>query len=288
MRTPRVVTIALAVLFTLCAPLATAATIVSTFPHTPGGGWSVVGPQEPLGQRESDLACEFTIPPGANYDEILADVALDNWWGTKSTDVMIRATDWTEYPPRPGELLATQTVFAPASSGIVSVSFPGTVVLYADSMYWIALSTPADGLQSWNWAVELYDYWVSYKSRSEPWTTQWGQYCGFAIYGTASQVDVPLADGAGPLRLTSRPNPFVARATLAYRLDEEQTVTLRVLDVGGRVVRTCVAGERQGPGEHLAVWNGETTSGARVGPGVYFAVLAAGTQVRTHRLVRLD
>jgi hypothetical protein len=276
------------VLFMLCAPLATADTIVSTFPWTPGGGWSVVGPQEPLGQPETDPACDFHIPSGTDYDNIIIDLPLDNWWGTTWTDVMIMSTDWSQYPPRPGTVLELRVVYAPGSAGVVRATYPSTLVLHADSTYWIALSTPANGLQSWNWSQDVYDYWCSYKTRSATWTTVWGQFCGFQVLGTPHVVDVPVTDGAGPLRLTSQPNPFIARATLAYRLEEEQGVTLRVFDVGGRLVRTCVAGEWRGPGEHRFVWDGTGSDGAGVGPGVYFAVLQAGRQVRTQRLVRLD
>ena len=288
MRAPRTVTITLTVLLILCATMAAADIIVSTLPWSSGGGWATVGPQEPLGQPETDLACEFHVPAGTDYDNILIDLPLDNWWGTRSTDIMIMSPDSSVSPPRPGTLLAQRTITAPGSSALVRATFPDTLVLHADSAYWLALSTPADGLQSWNWSTTVYDYWRAYKTRTAPWTTEYGQFCGFEIYGTPHVAGVTVAGGSGPLRLTSRPNPFVARATLAYRLNEEQMVTLCVLDVRGRLVRTCVAGERQGPGEHHVAWDGTTASGAQAGPGVYFAVLEAGAQVRTQRLVLLQ
>lgn len=287
MKTPQHLLPTVAVCLALFAAPAAADLLFSTFPWSTGGGWGVVGPQEPLGQPETDAACEFHVPPTSAFDHIEVDLPLDNVWGTPITDVMIMATDRSLYPPRPGALLALRTVVAPGSGGVVHVVFPDTLVLEADSTYWLALSTPADGFQGWNWSQNVVDYWRAYKTRSAGWWAERGQFCGFEVYGVPSVTGVPR-EGAGPVSLACGPNPFATVTTLAWRLDEERVVTLRVFDVRGRLVRTCVAGERQGPGEHRVAWEGTNESGARVAPGVYFARLDAGMQARTQRMVRLD
>jgi flagellar hook assembly protein FlgD len=61
-------------------------------------------------------------------------------------------------------------------------------------------------------------------------------------------------------------------------------VTLRVYDVQGRAVRTLVDQDAEA-GTFAARWDGRDDGGARMGRGVYFARLAAGTQVTERKLV---
>ncbi len=67
----------------------------------------------------------------------------------------------------------------------------------------------------------------------------------------------------------ARPNPFNPRTTFEYTLAGRSNLTIRVIDLAGRVVRTLFAGER-GPGEHAVVWDGTTDSGKHAASGVYF------------------
>jgi hypothetical protein len=67
----------------------------------------------------------------------------------------------------------------------------------------------------------------------------------------------------------ARPNPFNPRTTFEYTLAGKSNLTIRVIDLAGRVVRTLLAGER-GPGEHAVVWDGTTDSGKHAASGVYF------------------
>jgi hypothetical protein len=70
-----------------------------------------------------------------------------------------------------------------------------------------------------------------------------------------------------------------------YRIGPQAgTVRLAVHDVRGRLVRTLFAG-RGDPGEHLAVWDGSTPSGARVARGIYLVVLQAGDARQAQRVV---
>ncbi|MDZ7392564.1 MAG: hypothetical protein ONB25_06705 [candidate division KSB1 bacterium] len=73
------------------------------------------------------------------------------------------------------------------------------------------------------------------------------------------------------------PNPGAEGVMLRFALDRQGPVTLTVVDVRGRTVRTVAAGDLP-PGMHQAWWDGLDAYGNRVPPGVYTCWL------RTERL----
>jgi flagellar basal-body rod modification protein FlgD len=100
-----------------------------------------------------------------------------------------------------------------------------------------------------------------------------------AVGGDAS----PLALG---LR-TAGANPSFASTQIVFTLpDAAARLTLEVHDLAGRRVRTLYAGPAEA-GERRAEWNGRREDGRRVPPGIYFAHLRVGNDVRSLRLVRL-
>jgi hypothetical protein len=80
------------------------------------------------------------------------------------------------------------------------------------------------------------------------------------------------------------PNPFTETATIEYVLSEKRDVTLEVYNVLGQRVRTLVS-EEQDSGLHRVQWNGENQYGERVGSGVYFYRIEAGSFTETRKLV---
>lgn len=84
------------------------------------------------------------------------------------------------------------------------------------------------------------------------------------------------------------PNPFRSGTAIAYSVPEPRDrVLLRIFDVGGRIVRTLVEGERVG-GVHSAAWDGRNDAGHEVASGVYFCRIEIGewSSVRKMVLVR--
>ncbi len=97
-----------------------------------------------------------------------------------------------------------------------------------------------------------------------------------------STTAVPGRDGTRPIRLLpAAPNPFSSSALLSYELSVEAPVTLRVLDVRGRELRTLVEG-RQPAGLHVARF-----AAGDLPPGVYFVHLRSGAFSRSQRVVLL-
>ncbi|HMI32236.1 MAG TPA: FlgD immunoglobulin-like domain containing protein, partial [Candidatus Limnocylindrales bacterium] len=72
--------------------------------------------------------------------------------------------------------------------------------------------------------------------------------------------------------LQNRPNPFNPETMIPYSLATPGRVSVRIYDVGGRLVRTVVDAI-QPAGIHAARWNGVVESGKRSASGIYFYVI---------------
>lgn len=84
-----------------------------------------------------------------------------------------------------------------------------------------------------------------------------------------------------PRLLDNRPNPFNPRTTIAFDLPKQESVSLRIFDVSGRLVRVLVDGDVTPGGRHESRWNGRDDDGRRVASGTYFYRLEAGEYSET-------
>ena len=80
------------------------------------------------------------------------------------------------------------------------------------------------------------------------------------------------------------PNPTTGPARIRFELPVSSDVHLRILDAGGRTVRTLLDG-RMEAGLHERPFDGQAWGGRRLAPGVYFAQLQAGSEAVTRKLV---
>ena len=124
----------------------------------------------------------------------------------------------------------------------------------------VAVSTYADPAVGW----------------SEIWIDQ------LRLLAAGDAVDAPAVPVA--LRLSCYPNPFNPRTTLAFTVDRPGPTRLRIFDVGGRLVRTLVAGP-VGQGTHQVIWRGRDDAGREVPSGVYLSRLEASGGVASGRMV---
>ncbi len=97
----------------------------------------------------------------------------------------------------------------------------------------------------------------------------------------------PMAGGEETGFLSAVPNPFRNSARLWYRLSETERVALRIFDAAGRVV-WFRSPEKAGEGDRCIEWDGRSSEGTRVSPGVYFARLSAGDRAWTKTLICLE
>ena len=94
--------------------------------------------------------------------------------------------------------------------------------------------------------------------------------------------------GAAELALqTPRPSPSMGTATLRWSQPQRDRVRLVVHDLNGRSIRTLHDGVVQDAGAHEAVWDGRDDSGALGHPGIYFARLQVGEEMRQVRITLL-
>ena len=81
-----------------------------------------------------------------------------------------------------------------------------------------------------------------------------------------------------------RPNPFTTQTAIHYTVPTEgATVTLKLYDIRGRLVRTLVDRTQAG-GAYEAAWNGRDSTGRTVASGVYFARMSIGDWGETKKI----
>jgi flagellar hook assembly protein FlgD len=80
------------------------------------------------------------------------------------------------------------------------------------------------------------------------------------------------------------PNPFEKQTTLEYTLSQERSVTMEVYNVLGQRVETLVDAQTSA-GLHTVTWDGTNRYGERVGSGVYFVRMEAGSVTETQKVV---
>jgi len=81
------------------------------------------------------------------------------------------------------------------------------------------------------------------------------------------------------------PNPFNPLTRISYELENAATVSLRVFDLSGRLVRTMLAPTRQDAGRHGVAWDGTDASGRHMASGLYLYRITADDESRAGRMV---
>ena len=107
-----------------------------------------------------------------------------------------------------------------------------------------------------------------------------GDFALAARYVTPTVVAMQTEERAGASDLApAYPNPANSAVNLPFRLSREADVELAIYNVLGQRMALLVA-ERLGAGQHLAHWSGDLAAS-----GAYWAVLKAGEETRTRRLM---
>ena len=93
----------------------------------------------------------------------------------------------------------------------------------------------------------------------------------------------PSSASPAALSLSANPNPFRGSTILRLTLPAASAAKLSVYDVNGRLVQT-LAESHLPAGEYQFEWDGRTSSGTRVSPGAYIAVLSGGGKRLTQKV----
>jgi hypothetical protein len=98
-------------------------------------------------------------------------------------------------------------------------------------------------------------------------------------------VGAPDAVAAtGPVLHGAAPNPFNPRTEVVFELPRPATVSLRIHDLAGRLVRSLARGEGLPAGRHARGWDGRDDAGRGLPSGVYLVELRADGASRQGRL----
>ena len=89
--------------------------------------------------------------------------------------------------------------------------------------------------------------------------------------------------------LPNYPNPFNPETWIPYQLSEGSTVTVKIYDVSGGLVRTIGVGHKPVgyylTREKAVYWDGRNENGERISSGVYFYTLITDDYTETRRMV---
>ncbi len=80
------------------------------------------------------------------------------------------------------------------------------------------------------------------------------------------------------------PNPFNSFTEIHYSLSSEQRVILWVCDIRGKRAR-LLADEIQGPGPRALPWDGKDDTGRELPSGIYIAMLVAGAEKSSVKMI---
>lgn len=95
-------------------------------------------------------------------------------------------------------------------------------------------------------------------------------------YDLPAAVTVPVFSGAAREEqafLSNYPNPFNNETRIAYQAPVSGSLTLRLYDSLGRLIRTLADGEKSAGVHYFVSWDGRNEQGATVASGVYFLAL---------------
>jgi hypothetical protein len=84
------------------------------------------------------------------------------------------------------------------------------------------------------------------------------------------------------------PNPFKTTTTIHYSLPGAGTVSLKIFNIRGELIRTLQESKQLNSGKHEVTWNGTDDSGNRVSPGFYFYQLQTGDTVETMKMLIME
>lgn len=81
--------------------------------------------------------------------------------------------------------------------------------------------------------------------------------------------------GGGAVEASAYPNPFNPETSIAFSVQKDGPVSIRIYSINGRLVRTLKDGEFTPAGSHEVRWNGLDGAGNRVSSGLYFVKTSA-------------
>jgi hypothetical protein len=80
------------------------------------------------------------------------------------------------------------------------------------------------------------------------------------------------------------PNPFNPVTKIHYSVNKVEHVSIKVYNMLGQLISILVE-QKQAPGKYWVEWNGRNSQGHRVGSGVYFCQMKAGSFSQSYKMI---
>lgn len=91
---------------------------------------------------------------------------------------------------------------------------------------------------------------------------------------SVTSVDDNSTSVSGTSAISNYPNPFSMMTTINYSVVQSAPLTMRIVDMVGREVRTLVNNEFAESGNHSIQWDAKDDAGAEVGAGTYICEMS--------------
>lgn len=174
------------------------------------------------------------------------------------------------------------------TAGYTSIDFADSIVVDNDYFLGVDLSTLTDdtlAVVSSNDGSTTNRYaWVQFSDGS--WSTideAWSDNMDIALVILAvvdqSTMDINEQSFINGIKMETYPNPASDVVNMDYQLENASDVTIKILDVTGKVVQTEELGQKEA-GQHKA-----TFSASRLDAGMYFYIMEAGNNRLAKRMV---
>jgi hypothetical protein len=109
----------------------------------------------------------------------------------------------------------------------------------------------------------------------------WSRYQEFA--DVEDSDDSSVTSTSCPAAVAD-PNPFVVCTTIRYSLPRDGSITIRLFDVSGRVIRDLLTGEHPA-GRLSVVWDGRAKDGRELPAGIYLVRVTTSESTSCLRVV---
>ena len=109
----------------------------------------------------------------------------------------------------------------------------------------------------------------------------------YFLQGAASIKERPLSIIPSSNTLYISPNPAHSRVTIQYNLPTNSKVSVRILDITGRVIRTISESASRKAGNYTIYWDGNTNRVRKAPAGVYFCKMKCGNVTLTRKFLLL-
>jgi flagellar hook assembly protein FlgD len=103
------------------------------------------------------------------------------------------------------------------------------------------------------------------------------------VWTNVTSVQSQDESGTTEIGLCNYPNPLNAATRIRYEIPADAHISLRIMDVTGRIVRNLYAG-KQKSGIHEILWDGRSNAGIELASGVYYLTLNLNNQFYTARM----